>query len=782
MGKVDRATAQKKDNTKARSKFLEAERAARKEEDEAAAEEAAARAEEERRAAAVASTARARASASRGGTLKASDSSFAKASLLADDDAEDETPAAVTSEGPASSAKAKKEAAKKKSQGKNLDAFELMEQERREAIKQRVVDRLLRLLLVGFVIDLINGKSAETSSASSREVDKKGKKKGANSGKRSDEDNESSFSFRDLKEKAERYSVVLVIGLFTIALFVARAAEEGYHPAESTEFNYYEALGLTSDADQMAIRKAYKNLALTLHPDKNPNCQDCPEKFARISKAYDTLSNVENRKAYDSGRQAKGSVESASSVDLTAEDYELNVLRSNEVWYVQIYDPTDQRCKSFGAAWEDFAHEYKDAAKFGRLDLTQPGIKEVLPQRYVILPVILRIARGHPLETWQLQNTDEERGSAPLKRFMESTFPQVQRFEDTNTLRRWWAQSDKPRVLFAGPSSSSRAAKSADWAPVLRQAHLWEEYISVASAEAFVAQEALETDLGLTKSSKWALVARLGGVDSSYSKTPVFSPSEMVPLLEELISDGLSQEAPFVTVRNYHQICSSHAAEAHDDKPPAKKYCLFLVDSDASSTAKSLRELAASRAAYVQEVQELKASGTDSEEVFRIQPIRISTGTSRFPWNPSGAGPAFYSLWYEAKKAFAFVVEMDSKKIAGVRTATLNELYQQIAYEDLKLQDLPDGISFARVFPDPESSLRREFSVLLSSGLGALLVYLIVAVLLSILPELELPAVGATSAGAVLVLAILWPAMSRRFIGFFWCMVSPSNMECQSNI
>ncbi|CAJ1365032.1 unnamed protein product [Effrenium voratum] len=46
----------------------------------------------------------------------------------------------------------------------------------------------------------------------------------------------------------------------------------------------------------MEIRKAYKALALKFHPDKNPDCAECAEKFGKISKAYDTLSNPEARK------------------------------------------------------------------------------------------------------------------------------------------------------------------------------------------------------------------------------------------------------------------------------------------------------------------------------------------------------------------------------------------------------------------------------------------------------------------------------------------------------
>eukprot|EP00439_Symbiodinium_sp_Y106_P049287 s3806_g6.t1 len=79
--------------------------------------------------------------------------------------------------------------------------------------------------------------------------------------------------------------------------------------------------------------------------------------------------------AYDSGRRAKKTLESQSSVELSLEDFEAQVLRSNEVWFVQAYDPNDGTCKSFATGWEDVAHSYGDHARFGRLDVTKKELK-----------------------------------------------------------------------------------------------------------------------------------------------------------------------------------------------------------------------------------------------------------------------------------------------------------------------------------------------------------------------------------------------------------------------
>ena len=60
--------------------------------------------------------------------------------------------------------------------------------------------------------------------------------------------------------------------------------------------NYYEILGVTPSSDIAEIKCAYRKLARKFHPDINPNGGS---RFKEISKAYDTLSNIEKRKQYD---------------------------------------------------------------------------------------------------------------------------------------------------------------------------------------------------------------------------------------------------------------------------------------------------------------------------------------------------------------------------------------------------------------------------------------------------------------------------------------------------
>ncbi|MDD2997460.1 MAG: molecular chaperone DnaJ [Erysipelotrichia bacterium] len=62
--------------------------------------------------------------------------------------------------------------------------------------------------------------------------------------------------------------------------------------------DYYEVLGVTKNADESEIKKAFRNLARQCHPDVNKN-EDAVEKFKEINEAYQILSDPQKRSAYD---------------------------------------------------------------------------------------------------------------------------------------------------------------------------------------------------------------------------------------------------------------------------------------------------------------------------------------------------------------------------------------------------------------------------------------------------------------------------------------------------
>ena len=63
--------------------------------------------------------------------------------------------------------------------------------------------------------------------------------------------------------------------------------------------DYYEVLGVSKDADDAAIKKAYRALAKKYHPDMNPGDAEAEKKFKEASEAYAVLSDAEKRRQYD---------------------------------------------------------------------------------------------------------------------------------------------------------------------------------------------------------------------------------------------------------------------------------------------------------------------------------------------------------------------------------------------------------------------------------------------------------------------------------------------------
>src|SRR4030088_2874705 len=63
----------------------------------------------------------------------------------------------------------------------------------------------------------------------------------------------------------------------------------------------YQTLGVSKDASQEAIQKAYRRLAKKFHPDLNPGNKQAEEKFKDISTAYDLLGDPEKRTRFDRG-------------------------------------------------------------------------------------------------------------------------------------------------------------------------------------------------------------------------------------------------------------------------------------------------------------------------------------------------------------------------------------------------------------------------------------------------------------------------------------------------
>jgi len=63
--------------------------------------------------------------------------------------------------------------------------------------------------------------------------------------------------------------------------------------------DYYEVLGVSRGASEAEIKRAYRQLAMKWHPDRNPGDPTAEAKFKEINQAYEVLKDPQKRAAYD---------------------------------------------------------------------------------------------------------------------------------------------------------------------------------------------------------------------------------------------------------------------------------------------------------------------------------------------------------------------------------------------------------------------------------------------------------------------------------------------------
>ena len=87
--------------------------------------------------------------------------------------------------------------------------------------------------------------------------------------------------------------------------------------------DYYEVLGVERNADDAAIKKAYRVLAKKYHPDMNPGDAEAEKKFKEASEAYAVLSDSEKRRQYDQFGHAEfdGGAGGAGGFDFSGTDF-----------------------------------------------------------------------------------------------------------------------------------------------------------------------------------------------------------------------------------------------------------------------------------------------------------------------------------------------------------------------------------------------------------------------------------------------------------------------------
>jgi molecular chaperone DnaJ len=138
-------------------------------------------------------------------------------------------------------------------------------------------------------------------------------------------------------------------------------------PDSVSKRDYYEILGVGREADDQAIKSAYRKMALQHHPDRNPNNKDAEESFKEAAEAYSVLSDPQKRATYDRfGHQGLSSAGGgfdpnafADFSDILGDFFGFGDL-CGEVVYQQSFLSVRRTCGSCGGAGQIIRNPCKD--------------------------------------------------------------------------------------------------------------------------------------------------------------------------------------------------------------------------------------------------------------------------------------------------------------------------------------------------------------------------------------------------------------------------------------
>ena len=227
-------------------------------------------------------------------------------------------------------------------------------------------------------------------------------------------------------------TIILIIIIMTYFQYKYEYNENiGYDNNE--EENYYSILGLEQGANLKEIRKSYKKLSKIYHPDKNPNCTYCKEKFLKITKAHEILiKNNENT-------YTTKNLFSSNPIILTYNNYHKLIDKSNDFWIILVYEKkiNNDYLNDVISIFDEVSFRYKSIIKFGVIDILKENkLRNFLPFSFNDPPSIYSHLNGIGNEIY---NNIENINYLSLLSFIQNSYQSNIILLDKNQLSKFYS-------------------------------------------------------------------------------------------------------------------------------------------------------------------------------------------------------------------------------------------------------------------------------------------------------------------------------------------------------
>src|SRR5689334_17215265 len=146
-----------------------------------------------------------------------------------------------------------------------------------------------------------------------------------------------------------------------------------------TKRDYYEVLTVNRDADDQALKSAYRKLALQHHPDRNPGDHHAEERFKEAAEAYSVLSDPQERAAYD--RFGHQGVPSAAGGGFDASGFpDLSDILNEMFGFGDVFGSGSRQRKTRPQRGEDVRYDleisFEDSVRGLAVDIQVPRMEE----------------------------------------------------------------------------------------------------------------------------------------------------------------------------------------------------------------------------------------------------------------------------------------------------------------------------------------------------------------------------------------------------------------------